>query len=172
VLSDVLDAWIKQRDKGFDLKHDLLHSDGDLSRAAAAYALYGTTYANANGLPSFWPWPDWFNPEDRRSNLVRAAAFILSEIVRFDAEKGPLGSEFAAEMVKLANSESKYNGRWNSNDREASHWRIEDGKMFFIDDNGVEKLLLNQIDAIIKYYITAGKWFRCDENGKRIEEDK
>jgi hypothetical protein len=93
VLSDVLDAWVKQRDKGFDLKHDLSHSDGDLSRAAAAYSLHGTTYAKANGLPSFWPWPDWFNPEGRRSNLVRAAAFLLSEIARFDAEKGPFGNE-------------------------------------------------------------------------------
>ena len=92
-LSDVLDAWIDQRDSGFDLEHDLSHNDGDLSRAAADYALHGTHYAKANGLPSLWPWGDGCKPRDRRDNLVRAAAFLLSEIVRFDAEKGPFGSD-------------------------------------------------------------------------------
>jgi len=93
VVSDVLDAWIHQREHGFDLEHDLSHNDGDLSRAAADYALHGTHYAKANGLPSLWPWGDGCKPRDRRENLVRAAALLLSEIVRFDAEKGPFGSE-------------------------------------------------------------------------------
>ncbi len=86
VLQNVVDAWKAQRAHGFDLKHDLSHADGELSRAAAGYALHGSFYASANGLPSFWPWLDGFNPKSRRENLLRAAAFLLSEIVRLDAE--------------------------------------------------------------------------------------
>ena len=93
VVSDVLDAWIHQRELGFDLEHDLSHNDGDLSRAAADYALHGTHYAKANGLPSIWPWGDQYKPQDRRSNLVRSAAFLLSEITRLDAENSLFGSE-------------------------------------------------------------------------------
>ena len=87
VLQNVVDAWKAQRAHGFDLKHDLSHADGELSRAAAGYALHGSIYAAANGLPSFWPWVDGFEPKSRRENLLRAAVLLLSEIVRLDAEK-------------------------------------------------------------------------------------
>ena len=77
VLFQVLDTWMHQRVKGFDLDHDLKHPDGELSLAAASYAA---------SLPQLWPWTDgWYKPKDRRTNLLRATAFLLSEIVRLDA---------------------------------------------------------------------------------------
>ena len=93
VVSDVLDAWIDQRDAGFDLEHDLSHEDGALSFAAAAYAIRGMCHPRKlilhHDCNELWPFHDGFKPKGRRENLVRAAAFLLSEIARFDAEKGP-----------------------------------------------------------------------------------
>lgn len=83
-IESVLEAWIHQRDKGFDLAHDLSHPDGALSLAASAYATHGLLPRRENT----WPFGDGFNPEDRKSNLVRSAALLLSEIVRLEAEVG------------------------------------------------------------------------------------
>jgi hypothetical protein len=86
VLSEVLSAIMHQRDKGFTLLHDLTHPDGIISCASATYALHGTPYQRDKGL-MLWPWAENdFKPRHRRDNLIRAAALIVAEIVRLDAE--------------------------------------------------------------------------------------
>jgi hypothetical protein len=100
-VSDVLDAWIHQREHGFDLEHDLSHNDGELSFAAATYAIQQVPHPTPEMLewPSptwyeLWPWGrSFYKPKTRRENLLRAAALLLSEITRLDAENSPFGSE-------------------------------------------------------------------------------
>ena len=76
--------------EGWTPEHDNDHLDGDLARAAAAYALYDLGvpgFAKVEGLdsPQLWPWSaDWLKPKDRRRNLVRAAALLIAEIERLD----------------------------------------------------------------------------------------
>jgi len=58
--------------------------DGELIDAAACY-LYSDDYAERLIA---WPFgdSDW-RPSDRRSNLIRAAAFIIEELDRMDRER-------------------------------------------------------------------------------------
>jgi hypothetical protein len=101
VVSDVLDAWIRQREHGFDMEHDLSHNDGELSFAAATYAIQQVPHPTPALLerPSptwyeLWPWEhSFYKPKTRRENLLRATAFLLSELTRLDAENSPFGSE-------------------------------------------------------------------------------
>ena len=87
--------------EGWTAEHDDGHAKGDLARAAASYALWGT------GVPlngqrhvgsfrtepySIWPWSgEWWKPRDRRRNLVKAGALIVAEIERLD--RAALSSE-------------------------------------------------------------------------------
>lgn len=65
---------------------------GELARAAAAYALIGSSDGRVIGdelEPSLttrvWPWAQsWWKPKSRRRNLERAGALILAEIERLD----------------------------------------------------------------------------------------
>lgn len=74
--------------EGYDPSHDDQHTDGSLAQAAAAYALNASrrVYDPRRG-EVFWP-ESWnrlhWNPKDRRRDLVRAAALIISEIERID----------------------------------------------------------------------------------------
>jgi len=78
--------------EGYSPQHDDTEVQGELARAAAAYAL-----ASASGKgwipldPSvIWPWaPADFKPRDARSNLVRAGALILAELERLAREDVP-----------------------------------------------------------------------------------
>jgi len=68
--------------EGWTPEHDDEHSNGEIARAAAAYA-----YPELTAIESVcvWPWgPDWWKPKDERRNLVRAGALILAEIERLD----------------------------------------------------------------------------------------
>lgn len=93
VVSDAIDMWIKQRQKGFDLKHDLAHRDGELSRAASAHALLFNHDDESKGrfmypygeCRKMWPWQDGYKINTRRDNLLTAVGFLLSEIARHDA---------------------------------------------------------------------------------------
>lgn len=69
-------------EEGYSPEHDDEHDEGQLAKAAAAYALAGLRFE----LP--WPWP-WkgFKPSDRRCNLVKAGALIIAEIERLDRAK-------------------------------------------------------------------------------------
>lgn len=77
--------------EGYTRAHDDAHDAGELSGAAAAYALNaacmlhplnGTPIENPTlvGFPEDWEW----KPKDPRRDLVRAAALIVAEIERMD----------------------------------------------------------------------------------------
>lgn len=81
--------------EGWTAKHDDEHRGGSMARAAAAYALAGSSDGRIVGdeltpsiLERIWHstgWARrWWKPKDRRRNLVRAAALLLAEIERMD----------------------------------------------------------------------------------------
>jgi hypothetical protein len=75
--------------EGFTADHDDLHVDGQLSRAAACYALFRIASISDETEPGLlgrlWPWDGaWWKPKDLRQDLVRAASLIIAEIERVD----------------------------------------------------------------------------------------
>tara|TARA_R110002074_G_scaffold253081_4_gene425106 strand:+ start:9229 stop:9663 length:435 start_codon:yes stop_codon:yes gene_type:complete len=76
---------IQQKMKGFDAVHDDEHADGELARAAAAYAFSGAKMPLFQAM-ALWPhaWVEWWNPKSPREDLVRAGALIVAEIERLD----------------------------------------------------------------------------------------
>lgn len=73
--------------EGWTHEHDDMHSCGELAQAAACYAHPAPHGVRPSTLPppKLWPWSlHWWNPKDRRRNLVRAAALIVAEIERLD----------------------------------------------------------------------------------------
>lgn len=94
----------QQEEEGWTVEHDDTHSNGDIAKAAAAYAwlascedyeLSSSAYSMRNhdlGIRkkplTIWPWDMmWWKPKDRRSDLIRAAALIVAEIERLDRQK-------------------------------------------------------------------------------------
>lgn len=87
--------------EGWTAEHDDKHSDGEMARAAAAYAVFAgepkqfTALAQwmRHAIPSLWPWSaEWWKPSsDNRRNLVKAGALILAEIERLDRALSPQG---------------------------------------------------------------------------------
>ena len=84
--------------KGFTPEHDDLHTEGQLARAAAAYAVAADTAiyeadklrpawneSYIAGVSRVWPW-NWtlWKPTNKRRDLVKAAALLLAEIERVD----------------------------------------------------------------------------------------
>ncbi|HHG4467014.1 TPA: hypothetical protein ACPWFP_004665 [Pseudomonas aeruginosa] len=70
-------------------EHDDAHSHGQMARAAACYALAGSSAPNdgtAALLVSLaWPWDEqWWKPSTARRDLIKAGALILAEIERID----------------------------------------------------------------------------------------
>lgn len=96
---DVLAERQRQiKSEGFTPEHDDLHAEGQLARAAAAYAVAADTAAyeadksrpawNESyiaGVARMWPW-NWalWKPTNKRRDLVKAAALLLAEIERVD----------------------------------------------------------------------------------------
>jgi hypothetical protein len=76
--------------EGWTPEHDDSHATGELSQAAASYALMrpgGLSFLN-DMARRVWPWDmKWWKPSDRRRNLVKAGALIVAEIDRLDREK-------------------------------------------------------------------------------------
>ncbi len=81
--------------EGWSPDHDSTHSSGEMAQAAACYAAGEPIFkAIDNGDPGyerfinylpFWPWANfWWKPQDRRRDLIRAAALIVAEIERLD----------------------------------------------------------------------------------------
>ena len=69
--------------EGWTSEHDSQYEEGELSRAAACYALAGDEPHGRS--PNDWPWDEsWWKPRDDRANLVRAGALILADIERLD----------------------------------------------------------------------------------------
>lgn len=95
---DVLFERARQIDvEGFVEDHDDRHATGNLARAGAAYAYFGSfdDATRANDHPGsfirflvheLWPnsWAGWWKPKSRRADLVRAAALLIAEIERLD----------------------------------------------------------------------------------------
>lgn len=73
-------------DEGWTPNHDDEHNGGELALAGACYALGSTGVRRA---PEHWPFdPNWWKPQSRRRDLVRAAALIVAEIERLDRVEG------------------------------------------------------------------------------------
>ncbi|MEF0495851.1 hypothetical protein PX155_31995, partial [Pseudomonas aeruginosa] len=75
--------------EGWTPEHDDEHSHGQMARAAACYALAGSSAPNdgtAALLVSLaWPWDEqWWKPTSTRRDLVKACALALAEIERLD----------------------------------------------------------------------------------------
>ncbi len=75
--------------EGWTPEHDDEHSHGQMARAAACYALAGSSAPNdgtAALLVSLaWPWDEqWWKPSTARRDLIKAGALILAEIERID----------------------------------------------------------------------------------------
>lgn len=70
--------------------HDDTHTNGEMARAAAAYAYEAgrTEYqreTDAGSAPPLWPWSnECWKTTDRRSDLVKAASLAAAEIDRLD----------------------------------------------------------------------------------------
>ncbi|MGP5741979.1 hypothetical protein [Pseudomonas aeruginosa] len=75
--------------EGWTPEHDDEHSHGQMARAAACYALAGSSAPNdgtAALLVSLaWPWDEqWWKPTSARGDLVKACALALAKIERLD----------------------------------------------------------------------------------------
>jgi len=75
-------------------EHDDEHSHGQMARAAACYALAGSSAPNdgtAALLVSLaWPWDQqWWKPTTARRDLIKACALALAEIERLDRAAAP-----------------------------------------------------------------------------------
>ena len=124
-LIDVLAERRRQVEaEGFTTEHDDEHTDGDIARAAATYAMAGamqTSYLRmhflgewANGgfskvrsqWPDRWDWA-WFKPTNPRRDLVKAAALILAEIERLDRADGTAALAPTAHPVPAGREEIK-----------------------------------------------------------------
>ncbi|MER1001060.1 hypothetical protein AAA597_17795 [Pseudomonas aeruginosa] len=75
--------------EGWTPEHDDAHSHGQMARAAACYALAGSS-APSDGTAALlvslaWPWDEqWWKPSTARRDLVKACALALAEIERLD----------------------------------------------------------------------------------------
>ena len=85
-IADVVGERTRQiLDEGWTPEHDDSHTQGQLARAGAAYALMAFSPSKLNGPPARWPWKSSFwKPTTSRRDLVKAAALIIAEIERID----------------------------------------------------------------------------------------
>lgn len=75
-------------EEGWTAEHDDKWTCGELTKAAAFYALYGVELPAGLGFVSeLWPWGmQWCKPKNRLRNLARAGALIAAEIDRLQRE--------------------------------------------------------------------------------------
>jgi hypothetical protein len=78
--------------EGWTPEHDDEHAKGEMSLAAACYAIEGIAPYTGLGIDvkrtwqiTGWDW-SWWKPTSRRRNLVKAGALILAEIERIDRD--------------------------------------------------------------------------------------
>ena len=76
-------------EEGYTLEHDLWHTQFELARAAAGYALPDVyrLVGGATGRPYAWPinWAFKPTPKDRIHELAKAGALIVAEIERLQS---------------------------------------------------------------------------------------
>lgn len=80
--------------EGWALEHDDEYRNGELAKAAAAYAGIAGAHSSVPvsmdvyrtaDRPPVWPWAmTWWKPTTPRRDLVKAAALIVAEIERLD----------------------------------------------------------------------------------------
>lgn len=85
-LDDVIAERKRQCEKeGYSAEHDDMYQNGELSRAAASYAVDGGLFKIHLNVPlQVWPYNWHYKPKDPRQRLVVAAALLLAEIERLD----------------------------------------------------------------------------------------
>lgn len=88
VIADVQRERERQKeDEGWTPDHDEQHRQGELSAAAACYALNAFSNLDRETIAKVWPWEaQWWKPKAVRRDLVRAAALLIAEIERHDIE--------------------------------------------------------------------------------------
>jgi len=88
VIEDIYAERRRQIDsEGWTPEHDDDHNAGELARAAACYAVGGRIAESVGVGIARWIWPwtnDWWKPDTRRRELVKAGALIVAEIERLD----------------------------------------------------------------------------------------
>ena len=109
VLADIEAERFRQMSvEGWTPEHDDTHVNGEMSRAAAAYAYEAsrTDYqrtVDAGRPPQIWPWDAaWWKPSDRRRDLIKAASLIIAEIERLDRRHPTPPSETAKQAGETA----------------------------------------------------------------------
>ena len=83
ILSEILEECANQIYKhGYTQESDLRWKNGELGMAAAVYA---TPQEKRN--ITYWPFDlAYYKEEERRKELIKAAALIIAEIERIDAQ--------------------------------------------------------------------------------------
>lgn len=74
-------------EEGWTPEHDDQHAKGELARAAACYAVPDNYRVRVHYLSELWPWElKWWKPapDNRKRELIKAAALIVAEIERID----------------------------------------------------------------------------------------
>jgi hypothetical protein len=76
--------------EGYDLVHDDAHTDGQLARAAIAYAIASLPTPGGTSLAlHFWPWDrELFRSTTAARDLEKSGALIIAEIGRHDRAMG------------------------------------------------------------------------------------
>jgi hypothetical protein len=96
--------------KGYTQAFDDKRTPGELAAAGSAYAIKAAcgihpsyTEVDPNTPPTIWPWAaKAFKPDDARTNLIKAAALIISEIERMDRDALAAAHEAAAAEEQAA----------------------------------------------------------------------
>jgi hypothetical protein len=78
--------------EGWALEHDDKHNHEEMADAAACYAMKRSArrhivnqYTTDDLLSRLWPWAaEWWKPDTRRRDLIKAGALIVAEIERID----------------------------------------------------------------------------------------
>jgi len=81
-IQDISDERERQLAKGWDAKHDDLHGNSELAIVAASVALHRTNH-ELDPLPYDWG-ITYKHDNDRRRQLLIAAALLVAEIERID----------------------------------------------------------------------------------------
>ena len=96
VIKEIKDERKRQEKiEEFDYYHDEQWEHFELAAAASCYAGHASISSearkeNVGNTPDNWPWgPQWWKPSNRRRDLVKAAALIVAEIERIDAQEVP-----------------------------------------------------------------------------------
>lgn len=85
VIEEIAAERKRQIDKeGWTIAHDDGHSNGDLARLAAMYAVHNEGKVYEEMVLGWGDVSDWVKLKGRRRDLIRAGALIVAEIERLD----------------------------------------------------------------------------------------